>query len=80
MKAQLRKWGNSLAVRIPKPVIDAAKLNPGDHLEVSVKAPGVVQIRAVKAEPTLAQLLRAVIPENFPDEIAWGAPVGRELW
>jgi len=42
MRTQMVKWGNSLAVRIPKPVAEAAKLKEGDSLEVEVSAEGRV--------------------------------------
>jgi antitoxin MazE len=31
---QVAKWGNSLAVRLPKKLVDEMKLKPGDELEV----------------------------------------------
>ena len=34
MKAQMAKWGNSLAVRIPKPILEKARLKEGDFLEI----------------------------------------------
>jgi antitoxin MazE len=80
MKAQLRKWGNSLAVRIPKPVAEAAKLRQGDRLEFRVTGPGAVQIRTAKTKPTLAQLIHGITPENRHGEMDWGKPVGKELW
>jgi antitoxin MazE len=36
---QVAKWGNSLAIRLPKKLVDEMKLKPGDELEV-VKAEG----------------------------------------
>jgi antitoxin MazE len=80
MKTQLRKWGNSVAVRIPKPVADAAKLRAGDHLELKVAGPGTVQLRRAKAKPTLAQLVRGIAPENRHAATDWGRPVGNESW
>ncbi len=80
MKARLRKWGNSLAVRIPRPVAEAAKLRQGDRLEFKVIGPGAVHIRTAKARPTLAQLIRGITLENRHEETDWGGPVGNELW
>lgn len=80
MKAQLRKWGNSLAVRIPKPVAEAAQMQQGDRLEFQVAGPGTLRIRKAKTKPTLAQLVRGITPENRHDETDWGAPVGNEVW
>lgn len=80
MKTQLAKWGNSLAVRIPRPVASAAALKPGDDLQVEADGRGRVKIRKKKNKPTLAELLRAITPENQHDASDWGAPRGKELW
>ena len=42
MQAQVLKWGNSLAVRIPKAVADDAHFQVGDPLEIAVGVDGVV--------------------------------------
>lgn len=80
MKTQLSRWGNSLAVRIPKPVAEAAKLRAGDALDVEVEESGAVKIRKPIHEPTLAELVRGITPENCHTETGWGLPVGNELW
>jgi antitoxin MazE len=80
MNGQLRKWGNSLAVRIPKPVAEAAKLREGDPLEFKVNGARVIEIRAAQTKPTLEQLIQGITPENRHGEQDWGRPVGRELW
>ena len=79
-KTQLAKWGNSLAVRIPKPVADASKLRTGDTLEVDTDGPGAVRIRKSKREPSLAELVRRITPENQHQETDWGEPIGNEVW
>ncbi len=80
MKTQLSRWGNSLAVRIPKPVAEAAKLRAGDALVVEVEDSGAVKIRKPLHEPTLAELVRGITAENRHTETRWGQPVGNELW
>jgi antitoxin MazE len=80
MKTQLKKWGNSLAVRIPKTVAQAAKLKNGDDLEVDADGPGRVRIRKQKERPTLEQLVSSITSENLHVESDWGEPVGKELW
>jgi antitoxin MazE len=80
MKTQLARWGNSLAVRIPKPVATAAKLKTGDDLELDVEGPGRVRIRKPKRKPTLKELVSRITPENRHSETDWGEPVGKELW
>jgi len=78
MQAQVLKWGNSLAVRIPKPIADDARLQLGDPLEIAVAADGVVQMSRVTDIPTLAELVAQITPENRYEEISAGPEIGRE--
>ena len=80
MKTQLARWGNSLAVRIPKPVALAAKLTAGDHLEVDVEGPGKVRIQKPKSKPTLEELVSGITTENMHSETDWGESLGKEMW
>jgi antitoxin MazE len=80
MKTQIAKWGNSMAVRIPKTVADAAKLRPGDHLEMAVEGSGVVRLRRKQRKQTLNDLVRGICAANVHTETDWGGPEGQELW
>lgn len=79
MKAQLVKWGNSLAVRIPKAVLEQAEMGEGDRLKVSVRA-GRIAIEKAQPKLTLEKLLVDIRPENLHGEDDWGGPVGNEVW
>ncbi len=48
MDAQIAKWGNSLAVRIPKAVAERAHLREGERLEMSVNEDGAVVLRPAR--------------------------------
>ena len=78
-KAQMVRWGNSLAVRIPKSVAEEAKLREGDNLTLEVEAPGAVALRAAD-RPSLNELLAQVTPENLHREQDWGEVGGAEIW
>jgi len=78
MQARMLKWGNSLAVRIPKPIADDAHLQLGDPLEIAVAADGAVEMHRVGEVPTLAQLVAQITPENRYEEISLGVEIGRE--
>lgn len=78
MKAQMVKWGNSLAVRIPQPVAHEAKLKEGDALEIEAPEEGVVQIHRISKTPSLARLVSQITPDNRYDEIKTGAEIGKE--
>jgi antitoxin MazE len=79
MKTQMVKWGNSLAVRIPKPVVEEARLKEGDTLEIASAAEGQVELRRPTRIPTLAQLVAQITSENRYSEIGVGAEVGKEV-
>ncbi len=77
MKAQMVKWGNSLAVRIPKPIIEEARLKEGDFLEIEA-GDGHIELRRATKIPTLAQLVSRITQENRYSEISTGPEVGKE--
>ena len=79
-KAQIVKWGNSLAIRIPKNLAEEAKLSEGDNLTLEVEAQGAVALRAVNRPKTLKELVAKITPENLHKEQRWGDAVGAEKW
>jgi len=78
VQAQMLKWGNSLAVRIPKPIAEDAKLREGDALEIEVAAEGAVKLQRIGKVPSLAKLVSQITPENRYGEISTGPEVGKE--
>jgi antitoxin MazE len=75
------KWGNALAIRIPKSVVEQAHLCEGDAVQFKVEDPGVISVvRVNRAEPTLDDLLASVIPQNRHEETDWGPRRGKEVW
>ena len=62
------KWGNSLAVRLPKKLVEALKLHPGDELNVVDAAKGRIAVEKVdKRAEFLAQVeqFRLPLPEGY---------------
>lgn len=72
------KWGNSLAVRIPKGVAEKARIQEGDPILVEARK-GHVEIRSVERIPTLDELVAQITPENRYEETDWGHDVGKEI-
>ena len=80
MKTKLSKWGNSLALRLPKQFVESRHLSEGVDMEISEERDGFF-VRASPEKLTLAELLQAVRPENLHGEtLADEAPQGREIW
>lgn len=80
MKARVQKWGNSLAVRIPKAFAAEIGLNAETPVEVSLHEGKVVIERAPDEEFTLEQLVAGITEENRHPETEWGPAVGNEVW
>jgi antitoxin MazE len=76
---RVTRWGNSLAVRIPKPLAEQTNIAEGSEVELSV-LDGTLTIRRRAPTYRLEELLEQVTPENRHDEIDWGEPRGKEIW
>jgi antitoxin MazE len=80
MDATVQKWGNSLALRIPKSVAKDLGLSQGSAVELAV-VDGEVVLKPKKArKASLSGLLREVTPENLHGEADWGGSTGQEAW
>jgi antitoxin MazE len=77
-KAQVVKWGNSLAVRIPKAVAEQARMKEGDAILIKA-ARGRIELRPAERIPTLKELVAQIRPENRHGETPWGPDVGKEI-
>ncbi len=80
MQTKVQKWGNSLALRIPKSFAEEAKVGDGSTVDLSI-ADGYLVIRPVRPQRfELHTLLAEVKEENLHAEISTGEPTGREAW
>lgn len=79
MHTKIRKWGNSLGLRIPKAFAEEAHLTEGASVDISLEGDALV-VRAVRAPYRLADLVSEVREENIHYEVDTGDAVGREAW
>ena len=80
MKTRVQKWGNSLALRIPKSFAEEAGLRVNAAVELSLRK-GALVVRPVAPQPpTLEELLRGVTEDNIPGEWDTGLARGKEVW
>ena len=80
MVARIKKWGNSLALRIPKELASEAGLDDNSIVEVKVRNGQLVVSRPIRPVPTLDDLLEQVTPENRHEETDFGPAQGKEVW
>lgn len=80
MKTRVQRWGNSLAVRIPKAYADEIAVDCGTEVDLSVRD-GILTLSPVrKRKYTLNELVAGITEENRHDEISTGPSVGVEQW
>jgi antitoxin MazE len=80
MKTRIQKWGNSLALRIPKSYAAEAGLEKETPVEVELIDGKLVITPATRKKYTLDELLAGITPENLHEEFDTGPSVGRESW
>jgi len=80
MKARIQKWGNSLALRIPKPFAEESNLHEDTAVDVSVRAGKLAVVAIEEPQLTLEDLVARITPSNRHNEIETGKAVGNEAW
>lgn len=79
MLARVQKWGNSLALRVPKALASEVGLEENSQVELKLVGETLV-VTPVKPQWTLDELLAGVTEENVHGEVDWGPSVGAEQW
>lgn len=80
MTTKVQKWGNSLAVRLPKEAVRKFDLGEGSPVVV-VASGSSISIKPVKPETySLKEMLSRVTKNNRHELVDWGKPVGKEIW
>ena len=80
MKTRIQKWGNSLALRIPKSFATEVGLQRETSVEISLANGKLVITPVAEPKPTLKQLLAKVTKENLHHEVDTGSAIGNETW
>jgi antitoxin MazE len=84
MKVEFVKWGNSLALRVPKAFAQELGASVGKTANMEVRG-GKLVIDVAKPNPrgrkyALDQLVAGITPKNRHRALEWGPPVGNEVW
>ena len=78
MRTQISRWGNSLAVRLPRHLAEKAGLAEGSSVELDV-VDGELRLSQARPVYSLNELLAGITPDNLPGEILDDCPKGQEL-
>jgi antitoxin MazE len=77
----VKKWGNSLALRIPSHMAQQLHITENSQVECSI-LDGNLIVKPVVVEKKFAldQLLQGITEQNRHDEINMELRVGKEVW
>lgn len=81
METVLSKWGNSLAIRLPRAMVDSLGWQAGDNLEF-IQSEGLISLKKVRNihRPPLSEVLGSFHTAQEIPNIDWGKPMGKEVW
>ncbi len=80
MKATVRKWGNSLGIRIPRALALEVDVAADSEVEITVKD-GKILVSPLRTRVlSLRDLLSKVTDSNLHEEVTTGRPLGKESW
>jgi antitoxin MazE len=80
MKATVKKWGNSAAVRIPAAVMQATDLDLDEGVDVRAEARRIVIEPVRQKTYDIDELLKGITSKNLYKRVDFGPPQGKEVW
>lgn len=81
MEVQIKPWGNSQGIRLPKAVLNEAGFLPDDNLTVKAENGRIVLYRSPKHKTLEERAAEYGGKLNLDGEMDWrGDPVGNEVW
>ena len=80
MHTTVQKWGNSLAVRIPKPFVEETHIASGSEVDLTIDDGKIVIVPQAEPKYNLTELLKGVTARNKHGETDSGPAVGQEVW
>lgn len=80
MLTRIRRWGNSLGVRIPSTLALELGVENGSSVDLTLHD-GEIRLRPLRRRKySLDALIDGITTRNRHDEIDSGRPMGREVW
>ena len=80
MQTQVKKWGNSQGIRIPKEVLQEADIAVDDMLDVKVSNGVIMLVKPFRHKTLEERVAEYGGKLDLDGEYDWGEPVGREIW
>lgn len=80
MEIKVKKWGNSLGLRIPQAIANQIKIQDGSRINLVLKNNKIELIPVASEEYQLNDLVELISESNLHTVISSGQPQGKEIW
>jgi antitoxin MazE len=78
MEAVVKKWGNSLGIRIPNLIVRELSLKDGSCVEINDRGNEII-IKPIQKN-SLSEMLSNIHEQNMHEAVDAIGPVGKEMW
>jgi len=78
MEAVVKKWGNSLGIRIPNLIVRELSLKDGSFVDINDNGNEIL-IKPIRKN-NLSDMLTLINEQNIHEEVKSTGPVGNEIW
>ena len=78
MEAVVKKWGNSLGIRVPSFIARELSLKDGSFVDITDNGKEMI-IKPIQ-KTKLSDMLSEINEQNIHGEIETTGPVGKEIW
>jgi antitoxin MazE len=80
MTTVVRKWGNSIGIRLPKTLAQEVEISEGASVIIEARDGRIIITPARRHRYRLTDLVRRITPKNRHEAIETGEPRGKEAW
>ena len=80
MQVQIKPWGNSQGILLPKAIMQSAGFACNDFLDVDVNEGSLHLHKPVRHKSLEERIAESGVPLTLIGELDYGEPVGGEIW
>lgn len=82
MVTRVQKWGNSQGLRLPRHVLEDARISIGDDVNVTARDGDIIisPLKRIRGKVSLEELVSRISKSYKTGEVNWGRPAGKEAW
>ncbi len=80
MEAKVQRWGNSLGIRIPSPILKSLNIKPNDALNIMQDEDKIIISVIKRKKISLCDRFKEYNGKNLAKDFSWDKNIGKEIW